>query len=116
MKPQLKDFRGCGTAIVTPFDGGEVDYQAFARLVDLQVESGMNFLVPLGSTGETPCLEDDEKVRVLEKCREHACGKTLVAGVGTNSLRHTIRNRRPLTISLHRNMVFDVWIRLVIFS
>ena len=96
MKPQLKDFRGCGTAIVTPFDGGEVDYQAFARLVDLQVESGMNFLVPLGSTGETPCLEDDEKVRVLEKCREHACGKTLVAGVGTNSLRHTIRNIRLL--------------------
>ena len=96
MKPQLKDFRGCGTAIVTPFDGGEVDYEAFARLVDLQVESGMNFLVPLGSTGETPCLEDDEKVRVLEKCREHACGKTLVAGVGNNSLRHTIRNIRLL--------------------
>lgn len=96
MKPQLKDFRGCGTAIVTPFDGGEVDYEAFARLVDIQVNSGVNFLVPLGSTGETPCLEDDEKVRVLEKCREHACGKTLVAGVGTNSLRHTIRNIRLL--------------------
>ncbi|MGN0187950.1 MAG: 4-hydroxy-tetrahydrodipicolinate synthase, partial [Candidatus Cryptobacteroides sp.] len=91
-----KDFRGCGTAIVTPFDGGEVDYEAFARLVDIQVESGVNFLVPLGSTGETPCLEDDEKVRVLQTCREHACGKTLVAGVGTNSLRHTVRNIRLL--------------------
>ena len=52
---------GCGTALITPFKGGEVDYDAFASLVDRQVKAGIDFLVPLGTTGETPCLEDDER-------------------------------------------------------
>ena len=90
------NLKGCGTALVTPFCNGEVDYDAFAALVDHQVRGGVDFLVPLGTTGETPCLTDDEKIRVLTLAREHSCGKPVVAGVGTNSLEHTIANIRLL--------------------
>ena len=91
-----KVFRGCGTALITPFRDGEVDYEAFATLVDRQVEGGVDFLVPLGTTGETPCLTDDEKIKVLHVTKEHAAGLPIVAGVGTNSLVHTIENIRLL--------------------
>lgn len=89
-------FRGCGTALITPFRDGEVDYEAFATLVDRQVEGGVDFLVPLGTTGETPCLTDEEKIKVLHVTKEHAAGLPIVAGVGTNSLVHTIENIRLL--------------------
>lgn len=88
--------RGCGTALVTPFRNGEVDYDAFAALVDSQVDAGIDFLVPLGTTGETPCLTDDEKINILKLAKERSCGKPVVAGVGTNSLEHTIANIRLL--------------------
>lgn len=91
-----KVFRGCGTALITPFRDGEVDYEAFATLVDRQVEGGVDFLVPLGTTGETPCLTDEEKIKVLHVTKEHAAGLPIVAGVGTNSLAHTIENIRLL--------------------
>ena len=88
--------RGCGTALITPFRDGEVDYEAFAALVDRQVEGGVDFLVPLGTTGETPCLTDEEKIKVLTIAKEHSCGLPVMAGVGTNSLEHTIANIRLL--------------------
>lgn len=91
-----KVFRGCGTALITPFRDGKVDYEAFAALVDRQVEGGVDFLVPLGTTGETPCLTDEEKIKVLHVTKEHAAGLPIVAGVGTNSLVHTIENIRLL--------------------
>lgn len=94
----MKDNRlkGCGTALVTPFKNGEVDYDAFAASVDRQVSAGVDFLVPLGTTGETPCLTDEEKIRVLQVAKEHSCGLPIMAGVGTNSLEHTISNIRLL--------------------
>lgn len=90
------ELRGCGTALVTPFRNGEVDYEAFASLVDTQINAGVDFLVPLGTTGETPCLTDEEKIKVLTVAKEHSCGRPVVAGVGTNSLEHTIANIRLL--------------------
>jgi len=90
------NLKGCGTALVTPFRNGEVDYDAFAALVDSQVAAGIDFLVPLGTTGETPCLTDEEKIKVLTLAKERSCGKPVVAGVGTNSLEHTIANIRLL--------------------
>ena len=90
------NLKGCGTALVTPFRNGEVDYDAFAALVDSQTAAGIDFLVPLGTTGETPCLTDEEKIRVLSVAKAHSCGKPVVAGVGTNSLEHTIANIRLL--------------------
>ena len=93
-------FTGCGTAMVTPFRDGDVDFCAFENLVLRQLEAGIHFLVPLGTTGEAPCLENEEKLQLLVRCREiveaHelAGGKKtpLLVGAGTNSLRQTVRN------------------------
>ena len=90
------DLTGCGTALITPFKNGEVDYDAFAALVDRQVEAGIDFLVPLGTTGETPCLEDEERIRILQIAKEHSNGVPVVVGGGTNSLQHTIRSMKML--------------------
>lgn len=90
------DLTGCGTALITPFRGGEVDYEAFAALIDRQVEAGMDFLVPLGTTGETPCLDDDERIKVLQTAKAHSKGLPIVVGGGTNSLKHTIRSMQML--------------------
>lgn len=94
----MKDIKltGCGTALITPFRNGEVDYEAFAALVDRQVAGGIDFLVPLGTTGETPCLENDERIKVLEAAKEHSGGLPVLAGGGTNSLQHTIRSMQML--------------------
>lgn len=81
---------GCGTALITPFRGGAVDYDAYASLVDRQVNAGVHFLVPLGTTGETPCLEFSERMKILELTMEHSAGKPVVVGGGTNSLAQTL--------------------------
>ena len=88
--------KGIGTALLTPFKGGEVDYQAYAATVDWQVETGIDFLVPLGTTGETPTLSESEKLQILEVTLQHAAGRKVVAGVGTNSLQGTLANMRLL--------------------
>ena len=92
----MTEIKGCGTALLTPFKGAEVDYEAFAATVDWQVTAGVDFLVPLGTTGETPTLTESEKLQVLEVTRRHAAGKPVVAGVGTNSLAGTLANLRLL--------------------
>ena len=88
--------KGCGTALLTPFKGAEVDYGALAATVDWQVEAGVDFLVPLGTTGETPTLSESEKLQVLEVSLQHAKGLPVMAGVGTNSLEGTRANLRLL--------------------
>ncbi len=88
----MRDIKGCGTALVTPFaDNGEIDFESFRGLVRRQLDAGIDFLVPLGTTGETPCLEEEEKERVLETVTEVNEGRVpVVAGVGSNSTRHVI--------------------------
>lgn len=92
----MVDFKGLATALVTPFVDGEVDWKAFRNLVRRQVEAGVDFLVPLGSTAETPCLTDAEKVKILEIAREESNGLPIVAGAGSNSLTATVQNMRQL--------------------
>ena len=87
---------GCGTALVTPFKDGKIDYEAYKSLVRRQVEAGVHFLVPLGTTAETPCLDDDEKCEILRLTRELCPDRPVVAGAGTNSPAATIRNIRLL--------------------
>lgn len=96
MKMNKINLTGCGTALITPFRNGEVDYEAFAALTDRQVAAGIDFLVPLGTTGETPCLEDDERIKVLQTAKEHSGGLPILVGGGTNSLRHTVRSMQML--------------------
>ena len=90
------NIKGCGTALVTPLKDGKVDYEAYKSLVRRQVEAGIHFLVPLGTTAETPCLDDDEKCEILRLTRELCPDRPVVAGAGTNSPAATIRNIRLL--------------------
>ncbi|MBQ9597672.1 MAG: 4-hydroxy-tetrahydrodipicolinate synthase [Bacteroidales bacterium] len=86
----MMQLKGCGTALLTPFkQDGSIDYEAFAKTVDRQVEAGIHFLVPLGTTGETPCLSPEERVEILRITKEHSKGLPIVAGGGTNSLEET---------------------------
>jgi len=80
-------FRGCGTALVTPFhQDGSLDEQALRNLVAWQIESGIDFLVPCGTTGETPTLAHDEWLRVIDIAIEVAAGRVpIVAGATSNS-------------------------------
>lgn len=93
-----KKIMGCGTALITPFkENLEVDFDAFRALVKRQIEAEIHFLVPLGTTGETPCLEDEEKFELLKITNEVARGKIpVVAGAGLNSTKKTIENMRML--------------------
>ncbi|HEX5482694.1 MAG TPA: 4-hydroxy-tetrahydrodipicolinate synthase [Terriglobia bacterium] len=82
--------RGCGTALVTPFSkDGTVDVEALRRLVQFQLREGIDFLVPCGTTGETPTLEKQEYLGVIRVVVEEAGGKTpVIAGVSGNNTRH----------------------------
>lgn len=88
--------KGCGTALITPFRNGEIDYDAYRVLVRRQLEAGIDFLVPLGTTAETPCLDNGEKCELMRITRELCPDLPLVAGVGTNSLAQTLANIRML--------------------
>ena len=85
-------FRGCGTALVTPFRADQsVDEETMRRLVRRQIEAGINFLVPCGTTGESPTLTRKEHLRVVEIVIEEARGKTpVLAGAGGNDTAHVI--------------------------
>jgi 4-hydroxy-tetrahydrodipicolinate synthase len=77
-------FTGCGTALVTPFNRDlSLDEPALRHLVRRQIEAGVHFLVPCGTTGESPTLTHAEHLRVVEICLEEAQGKTpVLAGAG----------------------------------
>ena len=89
-------FTGCGTALVTPFRRDlSLDEEALRRLVRRQVEAGVDFLVPCGTTGESPTLSHAEQMRVVEITVEEARGKTpVVAGAGGNDTAHVIKMAR----------------------
>jgi 4-hydroxy-tetrahydrodipicolinate synthase len=85
---------GVGTALVTPFArGGALDEAAVKRLVRRQIDAGMHFLVPCGTTGESPTLTEDERVRVVELTVEEAAGKVpVLAGAGGYDTREVIHS------------------------
>ena len=90
-------FTGCGTALVTPFRrDGSFDEAAMRRLVKRQIEQGIDFLVPCGTTGESPTLERSEHVRAVEIAVEEARGKKtpVLAGAGGYNTREVIELAR----------------------
>jgi 4-hydroxy-tetrahydrodipicolinate synthase len=77
---------GTYTAIVTPFRNGQFDAAAFKRLIDLQVKGGVDGIVPVGTTGESPTLDYKEHIEVLARAVEYAAGRIhVMAGTGGNS-------------------------------
>ncbi|MFZ0663482.1 MAG: 4-hydroxy-tetrahydrodipicolinate synthase [Acidobacteriaceae bacterium] len=90
------DLTGCGTALITPFrSDGSVDEQALYALAQWQVESGVNWIVACGTTGETPTLTDDEWPHVVRIIAEAVAGRIPVwAGVTHNSTREAVARAR----------------------
>ncbi len=90
--------RGCGTALVTPFQAdGSIDEVALRNLVAWQIESGIDFLVPCGTTGETPTLTHDEWLRVIDITIEAAAGKVpVVAGATSNSTSDAVTKAKEI--------------------
>jgi 4-hydroxy-tetrahydrodipicolinate synthase len=89
---------GCGTALVTPFSrDGAVDEPAVRRLAKRQIDAGIHFLVPVGTTGESPTLSEDERVRVVELVVEEAAGRVpVLAGAGGYDTRDVIHTGRRM--------------------
>jgi 4-hydroxy-tetrahydrodipicolinate synthase len=89
---------GCGTALVTPFKQDQtIDQEALRRLVEWQVESGIHFLVPCGTTGETPALSKEEWLRVIDITIEVVGGKVpIVAGATSNYTAEAVEKAREL--------------------
>lgn len=84
--------RGAVTALITPFrEDGEVDEEAFIRLLERQIAAGIHGVVPVGTTGESATLSHDEHRRVVELCVQICAGRIrVVAGAGSNSTREAI--------------------------
>jgi 4-hydroxy-tetrahydrodipicolinate synthase len=83
------------TALVTPFRDGEVDFAAIEKHVDRQIDGGVDWLVPCGTTGESPTLAESEHERILETVVARAAGRRpVMAGTGTNNTTTTIRCTR----------------------
>jgi 4-hydroxy-tetrahydrodipicolinate synthase len=89
---------GCGTALVTPFTReGAVDEAGVRRLARRQIDAGIHFLVPCGTTGESPTLTEDERVRVVELVVEEAAGRVpVLAGAGGYDTKEVIHSARRM--------------------
>lgn len=84
-------FRGAMVALVTPFRGGKVDFKTLDELVDFQLENGIDAIVPVGTTGESPTLTHEEHKKVIERVVKAAAGKVpVIAGAGSNSTAEAI--------------------------
>jgi 4-hydroxy-tetrahydrodipicolinate synthase len=93
-----KRLHGCGTALVTPMKSdGSIDEKALRALVAWQVESKIDFLVPCGTTGETPTLTFDESLRVISTVIEAAAGRVpIMAGATSNATREAVEKAKQV--------------------
>jgi len=102
-------FRGTGTAIVPPFNvDGAVDIEAFQRLIEFQIAGGVEAIVVLGTTGENPTVEDDERDRIVDTAIQTIAGRVrVVVGTGTNSTTRSVAYAR-------RASAYDTYGQLVV--
>jgi len=88
-------FSGTYTALVTPFKNDEIDVEAFERLIEAQIAGGVNGIVPVGTTGESPTLSCGERHHIIELAVEKANGRCqVIAGTGSNSTREAIAHTK----------------------
>ncbi|MBQ8390610.1 MAG: 4-hydroxy-tetrahydrodipicolinate synthase [Oscillibacter sp.] len=89
----MKDciFTGVGTAIITPFKGGMIDYNALGRQLDFQLQGGADAIIVCGTTGEASTMSYHERMRTIEYCVDHVAGRIpVIAGSGSNSTENAI--------------------------
>src|ERR671931_472717 len=92
MRTKGEQFAGVSVALITPFRGGEIDFDGLGRLISWHIEQGTDCLVPVGTTGESPTLDHEEHERVIATVVEQARGRVKVMpGTGSNSTREALR-------------------------
>jgi 4-hydroxy-tetrahydrodipicolinate synthase len=88
-------FTGMATALVTPMTPDGIDYETFGRFIDFQIDSGINALVAMGTTGENATIEPMDQYEVIRYTVERAAGRVpVIAGTGTNNTAHVIENTK----------------------
>ncbi len=88
-------FTGMATAIVTPMTADAIDYEALGRFIDFQIESGINAIVVMGTTGENVTIEFDEQKKIIEYTVKRVDHRVpVIAGTGTNNTEHVLNNTR----------------------
>ena len=88
-------FKGCGTAIATPFNENGVNYEAFARLLEDQVRGGVDAIIVCGTTGESATMSDEERKRVIKFAIDKIAGRIpVIAGTGSNNTMSAIANSK----------------------
>lgn len=86
-------FRGVGTAVITPFKGNKIDYKSFEKIINNQIENNISSLIVLGTTGEAPTINDEEKKELIKFSKKLVKDKIpLIIGTGTNSTDKTLKN------------------------
>jgi len=84
-------FTGAMVALITPFQEGEIDFQTLDELIDFQLENGIDAIVPVGTTGESPTLSPEEHKQVIERVVQAVGGQVpVIAGAGSNSTAEAI--------------------------
>lgn len=84
-------FRGAMTAMITPFQGGEIDFETLDELIEFQLEGGIDGIVPVGTTGESCTLSHDEQKKVMSRVVDVVDGQTpVIVGAGSNSTAEAI--------------------------
>ena len=114
-------FRGTYTAIVTPFKDGKVDEPSFERLIKAQIKGGVNGIVPVGTTGESPTLSFEEHIAVVERSVELADGKVQVmlydvSGklVYRSGLQNILKGTNTLRIATGSNLTTGIYTIMII--
>ena len=88
-------FKGAFTALITPFSNGQVDEEAYRKLIEWQVESGINGVVPCGTTGESATLSHAEHKQVISICVDQVKGRVpVLAGAGSNNTAEAVELTR----------------------
>ena len=88
-------FTGMATAIVTPMTETGIDYDALGRLIEFQIESGINAIVVMGTTGENATIEPADQEKVIRYTIEKVAHRIpVIAGTGTNNTEHVIANTK----------------------
>jgi len=89
----MAEFRGAMTALITPMtNSGEVDYEGYRRLIEFQLAEGIDGIIPLGTTGETPTLDETEEEKLIDVAVEAAKGHVpVIVGTGSNDTRYMVK-------------------------
>lgn len=83
---KTKIFDGVGTAIVTPFDNGDIDFESFGKMINRQISAGVDAIIVLGTTGEPSVIDFEQRAKVIEFCKNKIDGRAkLIVGCGANN-------------------------------